>query len=70
MESKKPGQRFWEIAITVAGLLLLAGTQWPILIIPNRIEPVILGLPFFVFWMLSLNLLVFALLVFAYWKLE
>ncbi|MFN0168826.1 MAG: hypothetical protein ACKV22_20565 [Bryobacteraceae bacterium] len=68
-ETNDPHRRFWEIVIFLAGALLIAGSQWPLLIIPNRIEPMVFGLPFFIFWMLALNLMVFALLAFAYWKL-
>ncbi len=49
-----------------AGCVLLALANWPLLTLSNRIEPFILGLPFFVFVMLALNLLVGVLLFVAY----
>ncbi|EZH66564.1 hypothetical protein DH09_11620 [Bacillaceae bacterium JMAK1] len=35
------------IILIIGGLLML---QSPIILLANRIEPVILGLPFFIFW--------------------
>lgn len=46
--------------------LLLAMANWPLVVLLNRIEPMVLGLPFMVFSMLALNILVAALLAVAY----
>jgi len=48
------------------GCALLALANWPLLTLSNRVEPFVLGLPFFVFVMLALNLLVGLLLFVAY----
>lgn len=50
-----------------AGLTLLAIASWPVIVLVNRVEPFIMGLPPFVFTMLVLNLLV-ALLLFIAWR--
>lgn len=49
-----------------AGCALLAIANWPLITLVNRIEPFVFGLPFFVFVMLALNLLVALLLFLAY----
>ena len=49
-----------------AGCLLLAIANWPLITLINRIEPFVTGLPFFVFVMLALNMLVVPLLFVAY----
>ncbi len=64
-------RQFNERALTnrvlfASGCVLLAIANWPLLILSNRIEPFIFGLPFFVFVMLALNLLVGLLLFVAY----
>jgi hypothetical protein len=48
------------------GYLLFAAANWPLLILVNRIEPFIFGLPTFVFAMFALNFLVAILLLIAY----
>jgi len=50
----------------LCGCSLVAVANWPLLTFVNRIEPFVLGLPFFVFVMLALNLFVFLLLLLAY----
>jgi hypothetical protein len=50
--------------------VLLACGNWPVVILVNRLDPTILGLPPFVWSMFLLNLAVAALLVVAYRKLE
>jgi hypothetical protein len=50
-------------------LLVLCGI-WPILRVVNRIYPVILGLPLFVFYMVLLNLAVAGFLFIAYRMLD
>ena len=49
-----------------SGCVLLAVALWPLIVLINRIEPFVFGLPFFVFVMLVLNLLVALLLFVAY----
>ena len=48
------------------GCLLFAAANWPLMILVNRIEPFIFGLPTFVFSMFLLNFLVAVLLFIAY----
>jgi hypothetical protein len=60
----------WPRILFFAGCALFAVANWPIIVLINRIEPVILGLPVFVFVMFLLNLLVAGLLAFAYRKLD
>jgi SSS family solute:Na+ symporter len=52
--------------LCAAGVALLALANWPLLTVFNRIEPFVLGLPFFVFAMLAINLLVGVFLFAAY----
>ena len=54
--------------LLASGCTILAIANWPVLTLVNRIEPFVLGLPFFVFVMLALNLLVVLLLYVAYRK--
>ncbi len=49
-----------------AGCFLLAIANWPLITLINRIEPFVMGLPFFVFVMVALNMLVVLLLFVAY----
>jgi hypothetical protein len=48
------------------GCVLVAIANWPLLILVNRIDPFVVGLPFFIFVMLVLNLSVGLLLFVAY----
>jgi len=48
------------------GFGLVAIANWPVLVMVNRIYPFILGLPFFIFVMLVLNISVGLLLFVAY----
>jgi hypothetical protein len=54
----------------LTGMLLVILGIWPILHVVNRIYPVILGLPLFVFYMLALNLAVAGFLLIAFWMLD
>lgn len=66
LDSMKKGRRIlWLI-----GILLVACGIWPILRVVNRIYPIILGLPLFVFYMLILNLAVAGFLLIAYCILD
>jgi hypothetical protein len=60
----------WQRILFFAGWALFAVANWPFIVLINRIEPVILGLPLFVFVMFVLNLLVAGLLALAYRKLH
>jgi SSS family solute:Na+ symporter len=60
-----PGSRRLRLLI-VLGCVLVALANWPMLILANRIYPFVLGLPFFVFTMLAINISVAALLLIAY----
>jgi hypothetical protein len=52
------------------GCLLVVAAIWPVLLLVNRIHPFVLGLPFFLFYMLMLNVAVGVLLVIAFRKLD
>jgi hypothetical protein len=54
-----------RILFATGCLLVLAGI-WPVLPLVNRIYPFVLGLPFFVFYMLMLNLAVAIFLFIAF----
>jgi len=54
----------------LTGMLLVLSGIWPILHLVNRIDPVILGLPLFVFYMLLLNFAVAGFLLIAFRMLE
>ncbi len=56
--------------VFAAGCILLAFALWPLIALVNHAEPFVFGLPPFVFTMFLLNILVAALLAFAYWKAE
>jgi hypothetical protein len=58
-----------RLIVAAAIALLLAGL-WPFIAVVNRIQPMILGLPFLLFWLSLLNVLVAALLAVAYRKLR
>src|SRR5438552_14794416 len=60
--ANKPGYN----AFIACGITLVALANWPLLILFNRIYPFVLGLPFFIFAMLVLNLSVGLLLFAAY----
>jgi hypothetical protein len=49
---------------------LFALSLWPAVAFANRIEPFVLGLPFYLFWMVSLDLSVAVLLAIAYYWLD
>ena len=55
-------QRF----VIICGCVLLALANWPLLTLANRIYPFVLGMPFFIFTMLVLNVSVGLLLLAAY----
>jgi hypothetical protein len=48
------------------GCALVAIANWPLINLINRVEPFVLGLPFFIFVMLVLHILVVLLLFVAY----
>ena len=48
------------------GCALVAIAHWPLINLINRVEPFVLGLPFFIFVMLVLHILVVLLLFVAY----
>ena len=52
--------------LVFCGALLFALAIWPFVVLVNRIEPFVLGLPFYLFWMVLLDVLVAALLAVAY----
>jgi len=52
------------------GCLLVVVAIWPVLPLVNRIYPFVLGLPFFFFYMLMLNVAVGVLLAIAFRKLD
>jgi len=52
------------------GVLLVLASIWPVLPVVNRIYPFVLGLPFFPFYMLMLNLCVLVFLAIAFRNLE
>jgi hypothetical protein len=52
--------------IVFAAIVLLLAGLWPVIAVVNRIEPTVLGLPFLLFWLSLLNVLVAALLAIAY----
>ena len=52
--------------LIACGCVLVAIGNWPMLILANRIYPFVLGMPFFVFTMLALNVSVALLLLIAY----
>ena len=54
----------------LTGMLLVIFGIWPILHVVNRIYPVILGLPLFVFYMLALNFAVAGFLLIAFRMLD
>lgn len=56
--------------IVAAAAVLFALSLWPMVAIVNRIEPFVFGLPFYVFWMVMLDLAVAALLAVAYYLLD
>ena len=48
------------------GCALVALANWPLINLINRVEPFVLGLPFFIFVMLVIHVLVVLLLFVAY----
>ncbi|MGH9627040.1 MAG: DUF3311 domain-containing protein [Bryobacteraceae bacterium] len=56
--------------IVVLAVVLFGLSIWPFVPLVNRIEPFILGLPFYLFWMVLLDVLVAALLAVAYRLLD
>lgn len=52
--------------IVFAAIVLLLAGLWPVIAVVNRIEPTVFGLPFLLFWLSLLNVLVAALLAIAY----
>jgi len=54
----------------VLATVLFALSLWPAVAFANRIEPFILGLPFYLFWMVSLDVGVAVLLAVAYYWLD
>ncbi|MCH2113842.1 MAG: hypothetical protein MK171_02865 [Pirellulales bacterium] len=47
--------------------LLLAGFLWPGMLIANRVEPFVLGLPFLMFWFVLLIVIQAVSLLLLYW---
>ncbi|GAK04208.1 hypothetical protein JCM19037_2593 [Geomicrobium sp. JCM 19037] len=47
---KMPRQRFWLFFVVIVGLAML---QSPLLLLVNRVEPMIFGIPFLIFWIFS-----------------
>ena len=58
-----------RLLFAVGGLLVLAAI-WPTLELVNRMRPFVLGFPFFVFYMVALNFLVFLFLLIAFRTLD
>jgi hypothetical protein len=56
--------------VAALATLLFTLSLWPAVAFANRIEPFVLGLPFYLFWMVSLDLGVAALLAVAYYWLD
>ncbi len=56
--------------VVVLATVLFALSLWPAVAFANRIEPFVFGLPFYLFWMVSLDLGVAALLAVAYYWLD
>ncbi|HYZ84527.1 MAG TPA: hypothetical protein VE621_08995 [Bryobacteraceae bacterium] len=56
--------------VAALAALLFTLSLWPAVAFANRIEPFVLGLPFYLFWMVSLDLGVAALLAVAYYWLD
>jgi hypothetical protein len=56
--------------IVVLGAVLFGLSTWPFVPLVNRIEPFVFGLPFYLFWMVLLDILVAALLAAAYRLLD
>lgn len=60
-----PGFRHW-----IAGLgylVCIAAMIWPGALLANRIQPYVLGLPFFFFWYVAWVFVLFMGLVALYW---
>lgn len=56
--------------MVVLATVLFALSLWPAVAFANRIEPFVLGLPFYLFWMVALDLAVAALLAVAYYWID
>jgi hypothetical protein len=56
--------------IAALGGVLFALSLWPFVVIANRIEPFVFGLPFYFFWMVALDVGVAVLLAVAYYWLD
>ncbi len=62
MPLRKPTRRLFGAFF----VLTFAGFLWPLNLLGNRVEPMILGLPFLLFWFVALILAQFAALVALY----
>lgn len=62
MPLRKPTRRLFGAFL----LLTFAGFLWPLNLIGNRVEPIVLGLPFLLFWFVALILAQFFALVALY----
>jgi hypothetical protein len=69
---RKPSFEGGELtkAIVFVAAFLFSLSLWPFVPLVNRIEPFVFGLPFYLFWMVFLDLLVAALLAVAYYLLD
>jgi len=43
---------------------------WPVAVLVNRIEPMVLGMPFFMFWHVLWVLITIGVLAFCHWVLK
>jgi hypothetical protein len=59
-------KKFKRRLLIIVGSMLLALANWPLIVLVNRPEPFVFGLPPFVFAMFLLNLFVALLLFVAY----
>lgn len=56
--------------VVILASVLFGLSLWPAVAFANRIEPFVLGLPFYLFWTVSLDLCVAVLLAVAYYWLD
>ena len=63
-------KKYKQYLFFVVGCLLVVAAIWPILELVNRIYPFILGFPFFIFYMVGLNVLVSVFLFIAFRALD
>lgn len=58
---------WWGLAMVVICILAFI---WPVAVLVNRIEPMFLGMPFFMFWQILWVLLTVGVLAFLHWVLK